>query len=125
VGAINSALTDFYRQTILQAGKDVAGYMTDAVNDPISFAHAITPSLAALGPITSEIPTVLKGVTRLVGSPIIPENQDLVLNNEKGICPGCRHCRKRLSVTIPVQEGRELERTCPELIRLQRSYLID
>jgi hypothetical protein len=87
VGAINSALSDFYRRTISQAGKDVAGYMTDAVNDPIAFAHAITPSLAGLGPITSEIPAVLKGVTRLIGSPIIPENQDLVLNNEKNNQP--------------------------------------
>jgi hypothetical protein len=67
VGEISSGLTDFYRQTILQAGKDVAGYVTDAINDPVGFSHAIAPSLVALGPIAGEIPAVFRGVTGLTG----------------------------------------------------------
>jgi hypothetical protein len=66
--AIGSALSDFYRQTILQAGKDIAGYATDAVHDPIAFARAMGPSLATLGPIASELPAVVKGAMGATGT---------------------------------------------------------
>jgi RHS repeat-associated protein len=39
--AIGSAATDFYNQTILQAGSDIAGYAHDLVNDPAYFMNAI------------------------------------------------------------------------------------
>jgi hypothetical protein len=60
--AIKSALTDLYNQTILRAGRDIAGYAADAVNDPAAFSHSIGPSLAALGPIVSELPAIIRGV---------------------------------------------------------------
>jgi hypothetical protein len=65
--AIGSALSDFYRQTILQAGKDIAGYATDAINDPVAFSHAVGPSLVTLGPIASELPAVVKGAMGATG----------------------------------------------------------
>jgi hypothetical protein len=67
VNETNSALTDFYHQTILKAGKDIAGYVTDAINDPVAFSHSIGPSLAALGPIASGLPAAFKGAMRLTG----------------------------------------------------------
>jgi|GEM_PF-3225196 len=65
--AASGLLADFYRQTILQAGKDIAGYFNDAVNDPAAFVHAIGPSLAGLGPAVTELPGAIKGVMGAIG----------------------------------------------------------
>ncbi|HEX5244559.1 MAG TPA: hypothetical protein VFW23_14950, partial [Tepidisphaeraceae bacterium] len=65
--AIGSALDDFYRQTILQGAKDVTGYASDAIHDPLYFLHAIGPSLGGLGPVASELPGAVKGVLGTVG----------------------------------------------------------
>jgi RHS repeat-associated protein len=46
---IASAASDFYNQTIRQFGRDIAGYVSDLVNDPAYFLHAIGPTLAGLG----------------------------------------------------------------------------
>jgi hypothetical protein len=67
LNAIGSALGDFYRQTIRQAGRDIAGYAGDAVSDPAAFAHAIAPSLAALAPIAGELPAMVRGAAGAVG----------------------------------------------------------
>lgn len=58
---IGNMLADFYRQTVLQPAKDIAGYVNDAVNDPAYFAHAIGPSLAGLGPVASELSAAVRG----------------------------------------------------------------
>jgi len=68
--AIGSALADFYRQTILQPAKDIAGYVNDAVNDPAYFAHAAGPSLAGFAPFASQLPAAVNaatGATRALG----------------------------------------------------------
>ena len=75
--AFSTALVDFYRQTILQAGKDIAGYATDAVQDPLGFLHAIGPSLAGIGPTVGEMPVFARGVageSRLPAAPQGPFN---------------------------------------------------
>jgi hypothetical protein len=66
--AITNAIADFYHQTIQQAGKDIAGYAHDAINDPGAFSRAIGPSLAALGPIAGESPAIIRGAVRAVGA---------------------------------------------------------
>jgi hypothetical protein len=60
---IGSALDDFYRQTILKPGSDIAGYVNDAINDPAYFIRAIGPSLAGFGPIVGELPTAARGIS--------------------------------------------------------------
>jgi hypothetical protein len=65
--AVNRAIIDFYHQTIQQAGNDVAGYVHDAIDDPGAFSHAIAPSLAALGPIVGELPSIVKSVMGAAG----------------------------------------------------------
>jgi len=75
--AFSTALGDFYRHTILQAGKDIAGYATDAVQDPLGFLHAIGPSLAGIGPTLGEVPFFARGVageSRLPAAPRGPFN---------------------------------------------------
>src|SRR5579872_3253839 len=67
--AIGNALADFYRQTILQPAKDIAGYVNDAANDPACFAHAIAPSFAGLGPVASQLPAVVRGAIGAIGFP--------------------------------------------------------
>lgn len=47
--AIKSAASDFYNQTVLKAGNDIAGYGHDAVTDPAYFLNAIGPTIAGLG----------------------------------------------------------------------------
>lgn len=81
--AVQNALTDFYRQTILQAGKDIAGYASDAIHDPETFARGIAPSVAGLGPLVGELPTAIRGLvgaTRIAGwgapSPKIEDEGD-------------------------------------------------
>ena len=46
---IGGAASNFYNQTILQAGSDIAGYAHDLVNDPAYFMNAVGPSLVGLG----------------------------------------------------------------------------
>jgi hypothetical protein len=78
--AIQNALTDFYRQTILQAGRDIAGYTSDAVRDPAAFARGIAPSLVGLGPLVGELPAAIRGLAgtaRSVGaSPMLEDVSD-------------------------------------------------
>jgi hypothetical protein len=64
---ISSAIGDFYRQSIQKPGRDIAGYVNDAINDPAYFAHAIGPSLGGLGPIASELPGAVKGALGVAG----------------------------------------------------------
>lgn len=66
-GAINGALDDFYQQTIRRAGRDIAGYVSDAINDPAGFSHAIGPSLAGLGPFVGQLPGIVRGAVGAVG----------------------------------------------------------
>jgi hypothetical protein len=65
--AIGSALDDFYQQTILKPGRDIAGYFNDAINDPAYFVHAISPSLGGLGPIVGQVPAGARGLMGAVG----------------------------------------------------------
>jgi RHS repeat-associated protein len=39
--AINGAASDFYNQSILKPGRDIAGYAKDLISDPAYFLHAI------------------------------------------------------------------------------------
>lgn len=64
--AIGSALDDFYRQTILQGAKNISGYASDAIRDPLYFLHAIGPSLGGLGPVASDLPGAVKGAVGAV-----------------------------------------------------------
>ncbi|MGJ4945882.1 hypothetical protein ACQR1W_35335 [Bradyrhizobium sp. HKCCYLS1011] len=59
---LRTALDDFYQQSIRQAGRDIAGYAHDAVNDPMGFLHAIGPTLGAAGPAASELPATIRGI---------------------------------------------------------------
>jgi hypothetical protein len=65
--AIGNALDDFYRQSILKPGRDIAGYVHDAINDPAYFAHAIGPSLGGLGPVASQLPGAVKSALGAIG----------------------------------------------------------
>jgi RHS repeat-associated protein len=47
--AVGQAAADFYNQTILQAGRDIASYASDLVSDPAYFLHAIGPTVVGLG----------------------------------------------------------------------------
>jgi hypothetical protein len=64
---IKSTLLDFYNQTILKAGKDIAGYAADAATDPEAFARGIGPSLPALGPLAGELPAAIRAATGMLG----------------------------------------------------------
>ncbi len=87
--AIGDALADFYRQTILQPAKDIAGYVNDAVNDPAYFAHAIGPSLTGFAPVASQLPAAVNaatGATRPLGE-LARRNGDLTKDSVEQIQP--------------------------------------
>jgi RHS repeat-associated protein len=69
--ALAAAATDFYNQTILKAGSDIAGYFNDAIRDPAAFAQSSSATFGALGGIAGKVPGAISGAAgaiRAIGS---------------------------------------------------------